>query len=348
MLTGGPRSGKSLAVKEARKLWKTIPGFAIGADNPTKSGLTKDISLSLRTYMNGADSPYVFSSLAVPCEEFGNLITKYDNEFLSFLSHIWDNPPDYQTSRTSVQSFNIDAPNMTILAGVTPDALGSTFPDLAWGQGFTSRVLFIYAERPKIDTTNLFQKRVEPATTELAEQLGKIYNLYGEAVWTPSAMDALVEWSGADMPPVPTHSKLRFYNGSRLAHTIKLSMISAISARRELSVELEDFERARSWLLEAETFMPDVFRAMAQKSDLEVISEMHIHLRRLYDRRTVAQRVPIEDEILWEYLAMRETSERIPRIIEAAERGGWIRRAGMRNGRPIWIPRPLNEVTTKL
>lgn len=348
MLVGPPASGKSLPIIEVRKLWNSVRGLFVGPDNPTKAALVKRLSLSVRSYMNGANEPTTFSSLAVPCEEFGNLITKYDHEFLAMLSHIWNNPPIYDVPRAVAESFVIDKPNMIILAGVTPDTLGTTFPELAWNQGFTSRLLFIFSEKIKFSNQNLFRKRPEISTGALSTALASMFDLNGEMIWTPEAMDGLISWLEAGLPPEPEHSRLRYYKDRRFELIVRLAMIASVSAGRVLTVTFEDFDRARTWLLDAERFMPDVFRAMAQKSNIEIIAELHFHMRRLWDRRAVSDRVPIDDEIVWNHLAERVPSMSIPGIIETAERGGWIRRAPGFGPRPRWIPRPLNEINTKL
>jgi hypothetical protein len=116
------------------------------------------------------------------------------------------------------------------------------------------------------------------STSTLLTQLTQIFTYRGEFIWTQNAIDEINAWNRAKCPPTPNHSKLAHYNARRALHTIKLSMISAASRSGELQVTIDDFERAKDWLLAAEVVMPDIFRAMGQKSDSQVIMDMHYHI----------------------------------------------------------------------
>lgn len=350
LLTGVPGTGKSVAIAEVRKLWASLGReMYIGPDNPTKPALFERLANAMRIVKMDSGETNIFSSLAVPCEEFGVLITKFDNEFLATLSHIWNNPPVIDAPRVTKEDYIVEKPNMTIVAGVQPDTLGMTFPELAWGQGFTSRLVFIFSEEVEFNNANFFRKRREATSSpELVAPLREMFDLNGEVEWTQEAMNAHIAWLDAGQPTAPTHSRLKFYNVRRNEHMVKLAMIAAVSAGRGLLVTLPDLLRAREWLFEAERYMPDVFRAMAQKSDQQTIADLHYAMF-TYWARKAPNPVPLEDELLVNWLKDRVTSERIAKVIEIAERGGWFRRAPGSNGaRPRWIPRPLDEVTMKL
>jgi len=119
-------------------------------------------------------------------------------------------------------------------------------------------------------------------------------------------------------------------------------MISAISHTLELYVTLEDFERALDWLLDAETAMPNVFRAMHQKSDMQLVEDLWFHVYTIYSAISRDARKPVPAQELWKFLGERTTSERIPRIIELAEKSGALIKDKYDDA---YLPKPLNNRT---
>ena len=337
VLVGPPASGKTNAIKPIRELWSRTNQLNLAPDNVTKAALIDALSKALRTIINGSTNAYTFSAMAVPCSEFGVFFTHHDLEFLSVLNHIFDAPSSYREERRTAGIVEIIKPYLVILAGTQPDFLNSFLPDEAWGMGFTSRLIMIYANNAP--ATDLFSTVTTQSTT-LSTELTKIFQLKGEFSWTKNAIDEINAWNNHGCPPAPDHSKLLHYNGRRALHTIKLSMISSISRSPELIVTVDDFERAKDWLLEAETLMPDIFRAMGQRSDMQLISDMHFHVYRLWATVAIDKRKPIAGNELWKFLHSRVPSDRIPKLIDAAHRTGYIR-PGMYPDE--WIPNPLGN-----
>lgn len=341
ILSGAPSSGKSLCVNTARNLWATVAGLHLGPDNPTKASFLDCLEAATRVATNGSGNS-IYCALSVACREFGVLIPKHDPAFLEDLTDLYDNPIMYTAPRRSTKSLVINKPTVNILAAVTPDFLHDLLPETAWGQGFTSRLLFIYGTKDRDMTRDIFKKRRDLNTALLSAKLTEYFEeLHGEFEWHPETMAAVNEWFQAGLPPVPNYGRLQHYLGRREVHTLKLCMISCVSAEHGMCVTRSDFERAKRWLLGAEALMPDVFRAMAQKSDTQLIHDLHFHVYSLYSRVARDKRKPIAEAVIWEFLKDRAPSERIPRIIDTAEKSGWLLR-GTYPGE--YVPRPLSEV----
>jgi hypothetical protein len=338
LLVGPPASGKTMAIRQTAALWRKLKGLHLSPDNVTKASLIDVLSRSMRTVMNGSTTPYIFSALAAPVSEFGVFFTHYDMEFLSTLTHIYDSPPFHSEERRTTGKVEINKPHLVMLAGTQPDFLATFLPSEAWGQGFTSRLIMIYASRaPQFDIFSPISVNAD----QLVPILEQIFSLKGEFVWTRSAAEELNTWNRANCPPTPQHSKLLNYNGRRALHTVKLAMISSASRSPELVITVEDFERAKDWLLQAEKTMPDIFASMNQRSDAQVIQDLHYHLYQIYSRVALDKRKPVTEKDVYSFLQNRVPSDRILRIIEVAEKSGHLRR-GPYPGE--WIPRPLNEV----
>lgn len=338
VLVGPPTSGKTNAIRPVRELWAKIPDLHLAPDNVTKASLIDSLSRAIRTVVNGSSDAMIFSALAVPCSELGVFFPSYDTDFISTLTHIYDAPSMYVEERRTSGMVEITKPYMTMLAGTQPDFLNSLLPDVAWGQGFTSRLILIYAETAP--TVDLFTS-IKTDTNNLVQGLNRIFEYKGQYTWTKNAIDEINAWHKAKGPPAPTHSKLLNYSGRRSVTAMKLSMISSASRGDSMIVTVEDFERAKDWLIQAEVVMPDIFRAMGQKSDSQIIADLHFHIYRIWSSVALEKRKPVPEKEIYNFLHTRVPSEKIVRLIDVAEKSGYIRK-GMYPGE--WIPNPLQNL----
>jgi hypothetical protein len=340
LLVGPPATGKTNAIRPIRDLWAKIQGLHIAPDDVTKASLIDALSEATRTVITNSTQAYSFSALVAPVSEFGVFFPNYDLSFLSIINNIYDSPAVHTEKRRINGELTINKPYIVMLAGTQPDFLNALMPETAWGMGFTSRLTMIYAgEAPPSD---LFAK-VTVKSSSLARDLGKIFTYNGEYAWSKNAADELNAWHRAGCPPAPSHSRLTHYNGRRSLNAIKLSMISAASRSPELIVTVEDVERAKSWLLEAEKLMPDIFRAMGQRSDSQIIADMHYAMYKKWSAVALGSRKAVSTEDLYSFLYSRVPSEKIPRLIEVAWRTGFFRKGSFPDE---WVPQSVQSFGT--
>ena len=340
LLVAPPGVGKTNAIDLAMELIfqsKGVgqEGFHIAPNSVTRASLIDTLAESGRKIIRPTGGLLEYHSLFISAGEFGVLVPTHDLEFLSVLNSIYDVGRAHRERR---RGGNLDQeiirPQLNILAGTQPLFLGSLLPEEAWGMGTTSRLILIYAPiGPKV---KIFLKRQERPDLEksLVQGIRKLTKLIGEMVWTDEAMAYLQAWVDADCPPAPTHSKLQNYNPRRWLHVMKLSMISAASGGCRLSVEPKDFLRARTWLLDAEATMPDIFRDMAGRSDTQVLQDLHYFLWQLYNK----EKKPIHESRVIHWMAAKAPSDKIGNILLVAEKSGMI---SVSNG--CYTPRPKHE-----
>lgn len=342
LLVGPPGSGKTNAIWKGRELWRGLKGMKVAPDNVTKASLMDVFVKALKTDVNAAGTQMTaYSPLAVACSEFGVFFTSHDTEFLSAINEIYEGPPNYTEERRTSTDVTIVKPNLVLLAGTQPDFLGTFLPEEAWGMGFTSRLIMIFSgEAPKI---NILGPKIDHDVSHLLPALESIYNLRGEFLWTDEAMTAMNAWGVAGCPPHLEHNKLKHYNARRAVHSVKLSMVAAASRAGSLTVTLEDFERAQDWLLTAEKKMPDIFHSMAQKSDAQVLEDLHMHVYQIYSSVARENRKPIRDEVLHNFLSDRVPSWQVEKIIDLAAKMGLIKPGTMPDE---WVPRPKLDILT--
>jgi Protein of unknown function (DUF3987) len=325
ILAGHPGSGKSVGVGLARGMLGGIRNFTIGPDNPTEASFLDALYASAKAGINGTGG-IIHSAMAVLCREFGVFLPKYSDSFLASLADLWDNPPILNSPRRTSRSLVIENPTVNILAAATPAALGY-MPESAWNEGFASRCLFIYGSVPK-DYRDIFKAPKETDLGILKKRLEEIFHdVHGEFEWTDNARNAILHWFNDEgQAPLPTYGRLAHYLSRRNEHLMKLSMISAVSAGNAPALVEADFRRAQSWLFAAEQLMPDVFRAMQQKSDTQLLQDAHHWAYVVYSKPAREQRKPLNPTVLWTFFENKVTSDRIPHMIETMLQTGRLKK----------------------
>jgi hypothetical protein len=110
-------------------------------------------------------------------------------------------------------------------------------------------------------TNDLFSDTKTAPPKELEHDIQYIFALRGQFTYGDDFRDAINSWRNSGESPRPTHPRLEHYCTRRVAHLLKLAMVSSADRGDSLSLNLHDFERAKSWLVGAEQSMPDVFSA---------------------------------------------------------------------------------------
>ena len=327
LLVGPPTSGKTVAIDIVYDFWRESKAFHVAPKGMTTAALVDALKEADKKQLIGGHL-VEYHSLQIAAPEFGTFIHAHDLEMLANLNDIWDSPRTYGQRRRHVNGgkpIDIIHPQLNILAGAQPGFLASVMPEEAWAMGFTSRLLMIYGqEAPLISLFNgtPLNKQTFQSMTRQMVQFSKAH---GQFQWTPEAANEIERWYQIRMEPIPSHSKLQNYNGRRILQFLKLCMVAScarsVSEGIDLVIRLEDIQRARDWLLEAEARMPDVFREMVLRSDVETIKELHFAM---FQQFANTKQKPIHSEFLYAFLAQRVPSEKIERIIETAVKSGYI------------------------
>ncbi len=350
LLVAPPGVGKQI-VEDVQDLWRetTEPGtsttlaFHVGQNSLTKASLVDVLAEAKRSFLPPAGRIVTYHSLLIAAEEFGVLLPSYDQEFIAKINYIFNNPQHYSERRRTgtVRKLDIELPQLNLLAGASPSYFVGTFPEVAWSTGLARRIIMIYSSEAPFK--ELWQST--PDTDELREsilqKLSLLAGLYGQVSWTTEAADEIGLWhrsgGGKGGQPVPTHSKLEHYARSRTMHAIKLAIISAVARTCHLVVEAIDVRRAIAWLLEAEALMPDIFRAMVGKSDVQIIEELYYFVQAQFAR---SRSQPVSGETVRRFLTSRIPHDKIESLLAAADRANIVAKIV---GTDTWLPRPKHE-----
>lgn len=303
-----------------------MPQLKLAPDNVTKASLLDNLEAAKQVKLLSQTEMIQYHSMQVAASELGVFLPAHDLEFLSALNHIYDNPASYtETRRTTKKTLEIVQPQLNILAGTQPAYLAVLLPEAAWGMGFMSRQILVYAGEPVV--TDLFgTSKTDPALKEvLVKDLVQLEKAYGQFDFTQEAMKAISNWNNTGRKPAPEHSRLAHYAARRIIHILKLCMVSSVSRRTDLVIEECDFDRALAWLIEAELRMPDIFRAMVLRSDADVLQDLLLYVWEMYNKNKATNKFIHKSRII-AFLQTKVPADKILRIIETAEGSGLIER----------------------
>jgi hypothetical protein len=116
---------------------------------------------------------------------------------------------------------------------------------------------------------------------------------------------------------------------------LKLMMVASVSRSNEMIVREEDFHSALAWLLEAESFMPDIFKSMrGSTTDAVAMEEAWYYLW----QTAVKDNKPITESRVLQLLARYLPSFSIHRALDMMIRLNMITVIGADSGGNLYKP----------
>jgi hypothetical protein len=306
-LVGNPGLGKSRAIMSASGIIReALPETFWGATSMTKAALSDYMNEAKRFIANIPHPPIEYNSLVAVADEFSAFMSEYDSALVASLVEFYDVNPYSEGRRVSNIRIKIPKPQLNILSGSTPSNLIHTLKDYVWEQGLMSRVFMIFAsDRPIID---VFNTPATPKPVNLIHDIKIISTLIGEFSYSPDFAKAMHNWKLLGQPPIPDHPKLTHYNTRRWAHLLKLTMIASVDRSNDLLLEVEDFNRAMGWLLQAESQMHLIFQTGSIAPDSRIMDEVVHFVRR--------HKGPIDEHLVINFMRERTSSMSVKPMLE--------------------------------
>lgn len=275
MLVAGPGVGKTVGIDAGLELIK-----AAGDTRFAPSGMTKaafmDHLHERGTMMHYNGFPVRYHHMCIAAGELGVLLPDYNIDFLNMMNEIYDCRIKLDERTRMHGHKEVEHPCITFVAGTQPAYLNYILPETAFGMGFTSRLIMVYAERqPK---RSLLSEIVtpEPLKQKLVHDLKLMKKLVGPMKFTKEAGLFYDDWHlNRSEDDQPDHPLLEHYCDRRARHVQKLAMLNSISRGNSLIIEKEDYERAIEFLIETEVEMPNIFRDMQASVDARHLEEIH-------------------------------------------------------------------------
>lgn len=337
ILVGPPGVGKSVVMRIVENMWRSITGLHVAPKSLTKPSLMDALAEAKRskTVIDGTNSKFLeFNSLLVNAGELGVLIPQYDSDFMNILTDIYDGGVYEERRRGNNLHILIKKPQLNILGGTTPSYLNQTLPEGAWDQGFLSRTFLIFCGDTSL--VDLFGDDIseENHYAELRSDLRSISDMTGAFGFDLESRAAIREWHMSGGQPRPDHPKLVHYNTRRSAHLLKLCMVASVSRSEDKIITISDYRTALAWLLEAESAMGEIFKALSSGGDSKVIEEAYHYIYKIF----MATGQPIPEHRLVGFLAEKVPAYNILKIVETMERSGQIAKRINDMGLTGWTP----------
>jgi Protein of unknown function (DUF3987) len=290
MLVGVSGTRKSTAIKLIRKLLTEANYNTFAAEKTTKEKFILDLSGETedepQTYGKKkvnvddildknlwGDEPESKpdAELFIAADEFNDFFGNGNVEFISLLGTLWDYSGVYRNRIKNGKSVSINNPTVSILGGNTPTNLALAFPPEIIGQGFFSRLLFIYGEPNGRRIT--FPAPPDPEHTRaLIDWLGAIRKVsIGGAILDGQAEKLLDKiYRGSTQLDDP---RFESYSTRRFSHLLKLCIIVSAS-RISNTITESDVIYANTILFHAEQYMPKALGQFGKSKNSDVLHKI--------------------------------------------------------------------------
>lgn len=276
---------KSTTTGIGMSLLAEVKGVNFGPDVVTWQALASSLANSKELVQSPTtpDLWYPMSCLTIAAKELGTFFNPQDREMVDVLVSIWDSPLGVFQKMTKTQGDDvIENPWLNIIGCTTPSWIQANMPEYMIGGGFTSRSLFIYAEKKRqfvaypgdaINSDEFYAQR-----NNLIQDLKHIAkSCVGEYRRTAEATKWGVEWYEQHWTHRPEHMSSERYGGyiaRKQTHIHKLAMILSAARRDELVIEKDELILSNELITALERDMSKVFSAVGGSTNIELIKEL--------------------------------------------------------------------------
>lgn len=269
-----------------------------------------------------------YYSMTVVADELGAFLNTFkENDVIPLLTTFYDVTTPYErTRKSSDEHSKIYRPQLSILAGSTPSNLMDFIPKNAWGQGFTSRLIFIYSTERSIKDD--FANPIRELPSALVHDLGVINGLTGEFKISHEYQKLVKEWKDAGEHPKPNHPKLVHYCTRRRAHLYKLSMVHAVDRGNELILRDVDFHGAIEWMGDAEIAMERMFEGIVSDGG-QAMDEIVAWIRR--------QNGPVPEHKILKFTQNLVHIHQVRQVVDLLRQARRIKQTGTDREGPVFM-----------
>lgn len=279
---------KSTTAGIGMSLLKKVPDIKFGPDVVTWQALVSSFAESTMSFeYEGEFHP--MSALTIESSEFGNLLNPADKEMVDLLVSLWDGKPGSFEKRTKGSGNDtIVNPWINLIACTTPAWIAGNFPEYMIGGGFTSRCIFVYADKKAkyvaYPGAHVPANMAETAQ-KLVEDLCHISTLSGEYQLTQGAYRWGEAWYEAHYTTGKNldldEDRFGGYFARKQTHVHKLAMILAAAESDRLVLTEEHLALANSMVTDLEPDMQFVFSKIGKSDDSLYAERMiaYVHKR---------------------------------------------------------------------
>jgi len=277
IIVGPSGARKSAAVALAAKVigQANIKKFS---DKITAAALIKDLSEAAEKRIDGSSIEFT-SPLLIYSSELGVFMgpDAYGSGVISDLTDLYDCPPKWEKKTISRGAESVLGPYVSMLAASTPQTLKDVIPSPSVGQGFTSRIIFVWgggrrrrAPIPVWDEGHTMLER------NLVHDLKEISNLKGQFTFSHGGLK-LYKQHYLDRPEPEEEyedERLRGYASRKDIHTLKLAMALSLADRDTMDITERDMAGAIDAINWLDQGLPNVFSGHGSSATAEDVARI--------------------------------------------------------------------------
>ena len=264
---------KTTTLDIAMDLLREVPGIKFGPDIITWQ--------SMMTTFAGACESFEYNNSWIPMSpitfasgELGNLIDPQNKDLINLMISLWDGKKKMEKTTKMSGNDVIEAPWINMIAATTPHWIADNMPAATVGGGFTSRCVFVYAEKkerfipyPKLEMNG----GEADLRLDLIDDLNHIaISLTGEFQLTREATIWGMEWyerNWSQRSDALDDERLDGYVARKQTHLHKLAMILSAARSDELLITEADLRLAEQMLNETEEDLIKVFSRIGRTAE---------------------------------------------------------------------------------
>lgn len=266
---------KSTTVGISMELLREVEGIHFGPDVVTWQSLVErfaQITEGVELDPEGAPGVYTpMSAMTMESSEFGNLLDPQDKGMVDLLVSLWDGKQG--TFEKSTKSSGNDAvanPWINLIACTTPSWISGNFPEYMVGGGFTSRTIFVYADKKAQYVAYPYlkvPKDLADQKTKLIADLSRISKLKGPFTLTSKAVEWGTSWYKEHYSSRPLNLDMAHFGGyfaRKQVQMHKLAMVLSASESDSMQITDEHLATAHYMITDLEPDLQFVFKSIGQ------------------------------------------------------------------------------------
>jgi hypothetical protein len=280
---------KSTTADLAADLLKKVPGIKFGPDVVTWPALVEAFAASGESFQYGEEW-MPMSPLTLVASELGNLINPQDRDQINLYINLWDGRKSLEKVTKMSGNNTVEAPWINLVGCTTPHWIADNMPIATVGGGFTSRCIWVYADKKErliAYPDEAIAENYDELKADLINDLEHIATqLCGPFTLTKEGREWGRNWYTKHWSERSAHlesEKLDGYIARKQTHLHKLAMVISASNRDDLTLDVDDFVIADAMLGAMEKDLDKVFSRIG-KTEVAMIIERFLDVLR---KRTI-------------------------------------------------------------
>jgi hypothetical protein len=315
---------KTQAINFGMELVDAIPDILVSADCTTVQALFDDLENSAVDEPMRDGTMLRHSSVYIVSREFESFIgnRKDNTRMLTILTDFYDCPKTWKYKTKHSGTNNLPSLFATIIAATTPTSLSNSLPASSIGDGFTSRILFVWADKKKRKEAIPYKtKEDEILEDKLKKDLYIISRLSGSFTMDNPLREKWTAWydkyEEQDEGRLCKDNSFNGWYSRKPSMILRVAMLISASRSNDMVMSWEDIQKAIKEIESVERMMGQAFRAVGKSM---VSGEVETVVQVVKERKAISEKQLMS--MIWRDV----DSNSFDNVISTAIRRGNVRR----------------------